>query len=311
MKNIHEKKVQWIELFFDLVYVVTIATFTHSLIHKFEHADYVSHFINFFVLFFIIWWSWVGNTLYTDRFGNERKSIIILTLAQMFLVLIMSLFIENALTENYRIFSAIVFGIRITTLLMYFTTHIQEKDKRPVTKVYLSGFSLGGIVWMIAIFTPVNVAYFLWGIGIIIDIFTPILIRDTVEKIAPAHTEHLPERHGLLSIIILGESIVGIVSKQNGFAFLNDLSLALRMIAGFVMISLVWWMYFWILDKYFSGKELGSGQAFVLGHFLIFSGIVLFAESIHLYVGGHGKISIFMLALALIFLPLIALVSRP
>ena len=63
-----KKKVEWIELFFDLVYVVAIASLTHVAMHLVEDGHVLAHYRVFIFLMAIVWWTWAGNTVYASRF---------------------------------------------------------------------------------------------------------------------------------------------------------------------------------------------------------------------------------------------------
>jgi low temperature requirement protein LtrA len=307
-----KKKVEWIELFFDLVYVVAIASLTHTTIHLIEHDDVLQHYEVFIFLMAVVWWTWAGNTIYASRFKKGDAYYNILTGIQMGLVLIMSVFFENALGKDAQVFSLIYVAIRLVLLALYVRVHITEPDKRPVTGIFLSGFSLGGLMWLMACFLPVPYTLYLWIVGAVIDFLTPTLIRSKISEIAPANAEHLPERMGLLAIIILGESIVGVTAGLNGEMILHDYTLLLKLAVSFAAICAMWFSYFNILEKYIVHKVKGSGQELVRGHFFIYTGLGFFAELIHLFTRGHTLpcilLALLVVSLILVFAPL-ALVS--
>ncbi|MBW4599307.1 MAG: low temperature requirement protein A [Calothrix sp. FI2-JRJ7] len=81
-----EGHASWIELFFDLVFVVVVAELSHYLS---EHLTIVA-FLQFAMLFVPCWWGWVLFTFYSDRYETDdvihRLLILSAMLAVIFLV---------------------------------------------------------------------------------------------------------------------------------------------------------------------------------------------------------------------------------
>ena len=99
-RNISERsehrQVSFLELFYDLVYVVLIAELTHALA---DHID-LQHIAEFSFLFIITWWAWINGTAYHDFHGNNDIRTRIFTFLQMFTVAAMAVFAHDALGET-------------------------------------------------------------------------------------------------------------------------------------------------------------------------------------------------------------------
>jgi low temperature requirement protein LtrA len=65
-----EKKVTWLELFYDLLFVAAVATVTHVLLHVKAKQIPFDYLFKFVLMFIPIWWSWTGQTMFTNRFGQ-------------------------------------------------------------------------------------------------------------------------------------------------------------------------------------------------------------------------------------------------
>src|SRR5688572_15223030 len=91
-----ERHASWLELFFDLVFVLAVAQLAHILT---EHADF-GGLLKYVALFVPLWWSWVGFTFYADRFESEEAAYRILTFAGMLAVAALSLTLENAFSAQ-------------------------------------------------------------------------------------------------------------------------------------------------------------------------------------------------------------------
>lgn len=103
------------------------------------------------------------------------------------------------------------------------------------------GFAIGMLLWIVSLFVPAPLRFYFWGAGLLIDFVTPILVSDR-QREWPPHAEHLPERFGLFTIIVLGEAIIGVV---NGLSEMEwSLPVAITAIFGFVTAFGLWWLYF-------------------------------------------------------------------
>jgi low temperature requirement protein LtrA len=96
--------------------------------------------------------------------------------------------------------------IRFLLVIEYIRVWYRLPSTRPLTKRYSIGFAVSATIWTISAFVPPPLRFILWGVGMTIDLVTPLLIGQLAIKFAP-HESHLPERMGLFVIIVLGESI--------------------------------------------------------------------------------------------------------
>ena len=97
-------------------------------------------------------------------------------------------------------------------------------------------------------------------------------------KSAPVHGEHLVERVGLLSIILLGESVISLVAGLRGIE-LNEYS-SIAALTGFILIGAIWWIYFDSFHRLAEAKRLGQGFTILYSHILFAIGLGLLANVI-------------------------------
>ena len=115
MKKIDLKTTQasrhatWLELFYDLVYVIVIARLVHHITAG-DHGAVTLHDYFVYVLLFVpVWWAWTGHTLFENRFGTNDSIDRFLTLLQMFFAVLLAVFIVKADGDNSKAF-AFVYG---------------------------------------------------------------------------------------------------------------------------------------------------------------------------------------------------------
>jgi low temperature requirement protein LtrA len=240
-----ERHATWLELFYDLVFVVTISQLSHYLLHEIT----LSNFFQFLFLFIPVWWSWVGTAFFATRFYSDDVKHRILLLLQMGGAGAMAVNISGAFSNTFSGFALSYAFMRLILVIEYVrvfratTTHITSKSlPNPLIKRYIVGFSIAAIIWLISAFVPITEARFvLWVIGLIIDFATPITAGKLHSRFAP-DISHLPERMGLFTLIVLGEAIAGIITGMTDQVW-NIYSVVVASLGLCVSFSL-WWLYF-------------------------------------------------------------------
>ncbi len=250
----------WLELFFDLVFVIAVAELVHRLAHHISFAD----LMQFTALFIPVWWAWVGHTVYATRFDTDDLLHRLLTLAMMFAAAVMAVQIPTALEGGAAGFAAGYVLARLCLLLLYGRASRHVPEARQMTALYLSGFGLGAFCWLISIALPPPVQFVWWYTGISIDFLIPWLGRKRILQKFPLDTSHLPERFGLLTIIVLGETLLAVVAGLSAAEWeLFSFSAA---VMGFILAVSIWWLYFTYIHAADHQRNLGSGQPFIYLH---------------------------------------------
>lgn len=274
------KPVLWLELFFDLIFVAAIAKATHVLLHLEDGTIPIEYLFKFALIFIPIWWSWVGHTLYTNRFGEDRLSHRLFMILQMFFMVVLTASLSPDFDSYYLPFLIGYVGVRFVTALQYLYT-IREANSADfqVAKRLGFGFLLGIIISLFSLFFDSWFRYFFLYLGIFVDMLIPIFNRKYLKKV-PVNTPHLLERFGLLTIILFGESIVSLVAifETEGFLW-SEVSIILL---AFLLIIAMWWQYFDNLEKKINKEILTSGQIIIYGHLFILMSMSLFAAVIRM-----------------------------
>lgn len=235
-----ERPVSWTELFYDLVFVVAVA---HLGERFFAHPS-VSAALLFVALFGMLWWAWASFTFLVDRYDGDDALQRLLAVAQTLGVAGLAAAISLEDEDLSAIAAPIASSYAVTRVVlvaMYARVwwHIQES--RGLVGGYLRGFSLDTVLWIVSIFVPAPACYALWALAMAISVATPWLMR-RVQVRSPLSVSHLPERFGLFTIIVLGESFAAIV------AGLHEQHAAPTALvaggAGLLVATGLWWIYF-------------------------------------------------------------------
>ena len=255
-----KRSATWLELFFDLVFVISVA----ELVHRLGHHVSVLEVGQFIALFIPVWWCWVGHTVYATRFDTDDMIHRLLTFTMMFAAAIMAMQIPTAFKNGSMGFAAGYVLARLCLLMLYIRARRHVPEAREMTTLYLSGFGLGALCWLVSLLFPSPQRFILWAAGIGIDFIIPWLGRKTILQKAPLDTSHFPERFGLFTIIVLGETILAVVSGLSDKVWRWPSITAA--ILAFILAVSIWWLYFTYIHKADHAGKLGSGQPFIYGH---------------------------------------------
>ena len=229
------RQATWLELFYDLAFVVAVGQLGARLAHD-HSAGGVWTFIG---LFIPLWWTWAQYTFYADRYDTDDLGQRLLAVVQMITVVLMAASVgrEDSLTSF-----AVAFVLAWLVLLaMYWRAYRHVEISQTLVGGYLRGFSAGLAFWIVSIWVPGPTRYVLWAIGLLIHFYTPWRLRE-VQKKVPLSVSHLPERFGLFTILVLGESLVAVVGALSHGDW--EAELTIGGILGVMVASGIWWLYF-------------------------------------------------------------------
>jgi low temperature requirement protein LtrA len=237
-----ERHATWLELFFDLVFVISIAEVVHTL----EDYRTLGDFLGTAGLFVAVWWAWIGYTVYADRFDTDDLLHRVLVLAGMLAVIAMALSVHDALHGGSAQFAVAFVAVRGIVLVLNARARRHAAPARPLLNLFLTAFSIGASLWLLSVFVPEPARYVLWGLALLIELSAPWVGRRQIVK-APVHASHLIERFGLFTLIVLGESVI---SVAQGAAKVEDWTAGTlaAAVGGFLAVVCLWWLYFDRLD---------------------------------------------------------------
>ncbi|MCL6751006.1 low temperature requirement protein A, partial [Nostoc sp. CCCryo 231-06] len=202
-----ERRATWLELFYDLVFVVAVSQLAHNLNEDIS----LSGLFGFVVLFIPVWWSWIGTTFYANRFDSDDVGHRLLIAIQMLTAAAMAINIHHGLGESSPGF-AISYALgRGVLVIEYVRAGRHIPIARPLTTRHAIGFAIAALLWLISASVAIPWRFGFWTLGIIVDFATPLTVRKFQVGLLP-HASHLPERFGLFTIIVLGEAIIAVVN---------------------------------------------------------------------------------------------------
>jgi low temperature requirement protein LtrA len=269
-----ERHATWLELFFDLVFVVAIAELAHLLHDDLTGAGIVS----FAALFVPVWWLWIDFSYYADQFDVDRGLYRLTMLGVMFGMIVLAITLPDVLHGGSIAFASVYAALRFVTIVLYLQAWRFVPQSRELTARYSISFSIAFVLGLVSILTPEPLRYWLWAVALLIEISNGPITYATIRSV-PAQASHMDERFGLFVIIVLGEAILAVAS---GVADANwQWQAALTALSGFIAAVSLWLLYFERADASVIYQALRGGRSALLrsylygySHVFVFMGIV-------------------------------------
>jgi low temperature requirement protein LtrA len=280
-----ERRASWLELFFDLCFVVAVgavATVLHG--NPTREGVLVSA-----ALFIPVWWSWMGYAWYATSFPLTGTADRLAALLAMLTVLAMAAQIGPASAGDPRgVILAFVASHGIVVFL-FLRAARSFPERNAFAYSYAGGLSLAAALWLGSLLLPDGIRQGAWAAALIVDLMTPAVAVNSMQSRA-FDVHHIPERYGLFTIIVLGEAIFAVARGTAESDWTP--SAVSAAVAGFVIASVIWWVYF--AHQETGLLERGRQAAFVwgYGHVFVWAGIAMLGVGIEFAIeaanAGHG-----------------------
>ena len=233
-----DRKVTWLELFFDLVFAAAVAQVASPLRDDYSLAGLG----RFALLFILIWWAWTGHAVFSTRFDTDDLVQRGLTLLQMFGVAVMAANARDALDSRSSAgFAAAYAVLRFILVFQYYRAR-HLASARELATWYLVGHGLAATLWLSSALVPTPFRYILWAAAFALDLGTPwAAVGESVA--VPPDAAHLPERFGLFTLILLGESVIAVMHGIEHQEYWSVVA-ASAAFTGMAIAFAIWWWYF-------------------------------------------------------------------
>jgi low temperature requirement protein LtrA len=271
------ERVMPLELFFDLVFVLAITQCTTLMA---DDPTWEGLARGMLVLG-VLWWSWVGYSWLTSVVDPEEGAVRIAIFGAMAALLIVSLCVPEAF-GGLALEFALAYGVvRVGQIVLFVLASRDDPELRRSVTGLAVGTAIGVGLLIGASFVDGFAQGALWGLALLLDMGDPFVVGSEGWKLSPAH---FAERHGLIIIIALGESIVAIgVGAEVGLSF----GVAAAAVLGIALAAALWWIYFDVvalvaarrLARATVGREQNemARDSYSYIHFAMVAGIVLVA----------------------------------
>ena len=267
----HGRKATWFELFFDLVFVVAVAQLSGAYAHHFDWAGAAASAL----LLLAMWWCWLGHTFHATRFDEQRPDQRLLGLLQIVAVTIIAYGVSDAFGARGPAFAL---GLAAFKLLLA-VAYLRERrwhGAHGLIRAYAGLYLLQAGLWAASALLPPTPRVAMWGLALALDLFSPWWVARYTSTIRP-HPEHLPERFGLFTIILLGEGVASVVHALDHGTELHGHAVAAALV-GMALAFGTWLGYFEVTRAHDEREVEGAAggrnlRLWAYGHVPIYVGV--------------------------------------
>jgi low temperature requirement protein LtrA len=228
------RRVDWIELFFDLAFVAFITQLAHGL----HGAPGPTEFLAFVAWSVPAWWAWTNIMIVVNLVPTlPARFVGISLLLAMGLVGLMAASVTEG-TGRAWAFSIACAGLRVILLVLW----VYRRKKAGLTlwrPLIYNGAT--AVIWVCSIFTPVPFDFALWAIAILIEVLLIRVVPLTMTDAVGIDVSHASERLGLFMIILMGESVLSLVTSLGEHWTIES---AFAALLGFAAICALAWGFF-------------------------------------------------------------------
>jgi len=284
-----DQRVAFVELFFDLVFVFAVTQISHYAAY---HLD-AWHLFSTVVVFWMIWWAWTQFTWALNAADTERHEIRVGTLASTGVAFVMAVSIRGAFAEDAPWFAGSYVLLRLLGLGLYHRVAADDPIQQRGVRSFAVGSIPGLVLVLVGALVPAWFRPWVWLGVIVLDVAAAVVAgRHAGWKLQAGH---FAERHGLIVIIALGESLIiagtGVQMEGRGAGLLLD------GVLGVAATCLLWWTYFgWIKDALelrlhavtAEREEAMARDTYSLLHFPLVVGVVAYAVGLERLASADG-----------------------
>ena len=272
---VKHKRVNYSELFYDLVFVFAISKVT-ALIHHLHNGILTwNSLLDFFMSVLLLINAWMIQTVYTNRYGKNS----LFNMVIMFINMGLLLFISNLIKDDWQqYFHYVCWAIGTLTLTLFFQ-YLVEFFKKSTDNVHRE--SIKGFLWItglrsleiyLAALLPIYIGVYILYASILLTFITPITSiskDDHFQIVLP----HLIERISLLVIITFGEMIMGLVN------FFTIENFSIYSVLYFIIMLSLFLFYFVQFDHAIDEESNQKGLFLIYSHYPIFIGLLMMTVS--------------------------------
>ena len=283
-----EERVTPLELFFDLIFVFAITQVTGLIAADPTWAGLARGL----VVLGVLWWAWAAYAWLTNTINPEEGAVRIAMFAAMGAMLIASLAVPDVFGDDAFMFACAYAFVRVAHLVLYAIAGRGDRDLLAAVARLAAGTATGVGLLFVASALDGRAQATVWALALVLDLLGAYVGGARGWRLSAGH---FAERHALVVIIALGESIVAL-----GLAATTDLSAGVIVAAllGLSIAAALWWAYFDVvalvaerrLRETAGRAQLAMARdSYSYLHLPMVAGIILFAVGVKKTLGEVGE----------------------
>ncbi len=293
-----------LELLYDLTFVVAFGVAGEQFAHLLAEGHYAAGLTSFGLVIFSICWAWINYSWFASAYDTDDWAFRLATMVQMVGVIILALGLPqvfHSIDEGRPVDNSVTVAgyvvMRVAMIFLWLRAAKQDPPRRRACQTYAVTIGVAQIGWvLLLILADSTIAeFYTWGaLLFLIEIAGP-FIAERGKGGTPWHAHHIAERYGLLTIITLGEGVIGTVASLGAVVESQGWTLdaVLVAVAGTGLTFGLWWMYFTVPSAEVLHVHRERGLPWGYGHMLIFGSIAATGAGLHVaasYIGHEAHI---------------------
>jgi low temperature requirement protein LtrA len=255
------QRVSWLELFYDLVFVAAVITFSDA-VSATPDAETILLSVGAYA---IAWWIWLTTTLFANRFARDDMLQRALILVQMLLLTVMAIAVGDGIDEHPGLAAFLVALLCLDVAAMHARETGRAEPLGALATSRRNEYVLAAIPLFVAAAVHGPARWVLWPAAAAVIVVPGLAYRlGRRPGEAPIRDGHLVERFGLLTILMLGEAFVKVALVASD-GTLDDIDLFV-LPTLFVVIFAIWWGYFDDVPNAGLPSETGKLAGWFAGH---------------------------------------------
>jgi low temperature requirement protein LtrA len=282
-----------LELLFDLTFVVAFGAAGNELAHALADGHVRSGLISFAFCVFAICWAWINFTWFASAYDTDDWAFRVLTMVQMAGVIILTMGLPEvfaSIDEGRHLDNGILVAgyvvMRGSMVGLWVRAAQQDPARRRCAMTYIVTILVSQVLWCLLLIPDIDVpqTFALIAIPLAIELSGPVIAERRYGG-TPWHAHHMAERYGLLTIITLGEAVIGTVAAMS--ALVHDPALGwtsdavIVLSAGIGLTFGMWWTYFSIPWSELLHHHRERSFFWGYGHMAIFGSIAATGAGLH------------------------------
>ncbi|WP_419664719.1 low temperature requirement protein A [Streptomyces sp. 2-1] len=260
-----------LELFFDLCFVAAVAQASSAFEHEMVSGHSGRGLLGYALVFFAIWWAWMNFTWFAAAYDTDDVPYRLLTLIQIIGALIVAAGAAEALEHGD--FTVITWGyvvMRLAMVSQWLRAACTDRERRRTALRYAVGILVLQVGWLVRLALPVDGGTATFAVLAALELAVPVWAERA--EGTTWHPQHIAERYGLFTLIVLGESVMA-ASLAVGTALDTHKNLGSILpiaLGGLLTVFALWWMYF-AQDAPRRLRTQKTAMLWGYGHYVVFA----------------------------------------
>lgn len=279
------RQASWLELLFDLSFVVAVAQAAAQLEHAFADGHPGSGLIGYVIVFAAIWWAWVAFTWFANVFDTDDVPYRLLMIVMIAGSLGLAAGVPKIFALDFRVGVLSYVVMRLAYVVQWLRVLWAGDDRwRSVATKIIVLTTINQIGWVLFLWVPQEWKLPVFAVWFAIDIATPVVAGWDARM--GGHLHHIVERYGLFTIIVLGEAIAAATIAVGAAidAQVAVLPLLTLGVGGLIATCSLWWIYFDFCSGHAPERGRGAQYFWSYVHYFVFAALAAIGAGLALSV---------------------------